>query len=61
MVLFKRFMKVSCGLLSEKAGKLDLYSEVYRRQLKHRILAKQKTLTDDLIAVKEVLDKLQEI
>ena len=44
-----------------KRGTLDKYSEVYKRQLKHRILVKRKALTDDLVAVNEVLDKLQDL
>jgi len=34
------------------------YSIDYIRKLKHRILQKRKLLTDDLIAVNPVLDKL---
>jgi hypothetical protein len=37
------------------------YSVEYIRQLKHRILQKRKLLTDDLIAVNAVLDKLQSL
>jgi hypothetical protein len=42
-------------------GKLDGYSGPYKRQLKHRILAKRKELTDDLLLVNALLDKLQEL
>ena len=37
------------------------YSPNYRRVLKHRILQKRKTLTDDLLLINEVLDKLQSL
>lgn len=37
------------------------YSIHYIRQLKHRILQKRRLLTDDLIAVNGVLDKLQSL
>ncbi|MGC2429001.1 MAG: hypothetical protein WA421_18350 [Nitrososphaeraceae archaeon] len=37
------------------------YSPSYRRVLKHRILQKRKTLTDDLLLINEVLDKLQSL
>ena len=35
------------------------YSANYRYVLKHRILGKRKTLTNDLLLINEVLDKLQ--
>ena len=42
-----------------KKGDLGEYSDVYLRQLKHRILNKRKTLTTDLLLVNEVLEKLE--
>ena len=42
-----------------KDGKMNDYSANYRYVLKHRILAKRKTLTNDLLLINEVLDKLQ--
>jgi hypothetical protein len=37
------------------------YSIHYIRQFKHRILQKRRLLTEDLIAVNAVLDKLQSL
>ena len=48
-------------LLKLKAGKESQYNANYRRVLKHKILKKRKSLTDDLLLVNEVLDKLQEL
>jgi hypothetical protein len=45
----------------QKGHDLSKYSDVYLRQLKHRILNKRKALTDDLLLVSAVLDKLQEL
>ena len=42
-----------------KAHKMNDYSANYRYELKHSILAKRKTLTNDLLLINEVLDKLQ--
>jgi hypothetical protein len=42
-----------------KAGKMNDYSANYRYVLKHRILGKRKTLTNDLLLINEVLDKLR--
>ena len=42
-----------------KGGKMNDYSANYRYVLKHRILGKRKTLTNDLLLINEVLDKLQ--
>ena len=42
-----------------KEGKMKDYSANYRYVLKHRILGKRKTLTNDLLLINEVLDKLQ--
>jgi hypothetical protein len=42
-----------------KDGKMNDYSANYRYVLKHRILGKRKTLTNDLLLINEVLDKLQ--
>lgn len=44
-----------------KRSDLSAYTPVYKRQLKHNILKKRKALTDDLLLVNEVLDKLQEL
>jgi hypothetical protein len=44
-----------------KKNDLGEYSPVYKRQLKHNILKKRKTLTDDLLLVNEVLEKLEEL
>ena len=44
-----------------RKGDLSGYSSVYRRQLKHNILKKRKGLTEDLLLVNELLDKLQEL
>jgi hypothetical protein len=44
-----------------KKGDLGDYTPVYKRQLKHNILKKRKALTDDLLLVNAVLDKLQEL
>jgi hypothetical protein len=42
--------------------KLDQkYSANYRRVLKHRLLQKRKSLTDDLLLINSVLEKLQSI
>lgn len=45
----------------QKGQDISGYSEAYKRQLKHRILNKRKILTDDLLLVNAVLDKLQEL
>ena len=45
----------------QKGQDLKGYSDVYIRQLKHRILNKRKALTDDLLLVNAVLDKLQDL
>lgn len=42
-----------------KRGDLSRYSAVYRRQLKYKILNKRRALTDDLLMINAVLDKLQ--
>lgn len=42
-----------------KNGELAEYTPVYKRQLKHNILKKRKTLTTDLLLVNEVLEKLE--
>jgi hypothetical protein len=42
-----------------KNGKIGDYSANYRYVLKHRILGKRKTLTNDLLLINEVLEKLQ--
>lgn len=40
-------------------GKVGEYNANYRRVLKHKILKKRKALTDDLLLINAVLDKLQ--
>jgi len=37
------------------------YSTNYRRVLKHRLLLKRKSLTEDLLLINSVLDKLQSV
>jgi hypothetical protein len=37
------------------------YTPNYKRVLKHRILQKRKTLTEDLLLINSVLDKLQSL
>jgi hypothetical protein len=44
-----------------KSNKLGGYEANYRRVLKFKILKKRKTLTDDLLLINEVLDKLQSL
>jgi hypothetical protein len=44
-----------------KNGKMSEYSANYRYVLKHRILGKRKTLTNDLLLINEVLDELQSL
>ena len=39
--------------------KMKDYSANYRYVLKHRILGKRKTLTNDLLLINKVFDKLQ--
>ena len=42
-------------------GKMDYYSYQYRKLLKHRILKKHKSLTEEALLVSKLLDKLQEL
>jgi hypothetical protein len=44
-----------------KKGDISEFPPVYKRQLKHNILKKRKRLTDDLLLVNEVWDKLESI
>lgn len=44
-----------------RAEKVDGYAPTYRRTLKHRILKKRKKLTDELLLVNAVLDKLESL
>jgi hypothetical protein len=44
-----------------KEGDLSGYSAVYRRQLKHKILNKRRALTEDLLVINALLDKLQDL
>lgn len=44
-----------------KEGQINQYNANYRRVLKFKILKKRKALTDDLLLVNEVLDKLQDL
>ena len=48
----------------QKSGEIAVREEYaidYVRQLKHRILKKRKSLTDDLLLINGVLDKLQSL
>jgi hypothetical protein len=47
----------------EDIGKSNLkkYSASYRYVLKHRILNKRRKLTDDLLLINSVLDKLENV
>jgi DNA-binding CsgD family transcriptional regulator len=50
--------------LQKKSGEIAVREEYaidYVRQLKHRILKKRKSLTDDLLLINAVLDKLQSL
>lgn len=40
---------------------LSKYSYQYRKLLKHRILRKQKTLTDEALLISRLHDKLKEL
>lgn len=51
----RRFLK---DVLNDNIKK---YSSSYKYVLKHRILNKRRTLTDDLILVNAALDKLQSL
>ena len=42
-------------------GNIKNYSYEYRKLLKHRILKKQKALTDEALLISKLLDKLQEL
>jgi len=49
-------------LADRNEGKLDQkYAANYRRVLKNRLLQKRKTLTDDLLLINSVLDRLQSL
>ncbi|MFZ0896510.1 MAG: hypothetical protein WAZ77_18575 [Candidatus Nitrosopolaris sp.] len=49
-------------LADKNERKLDQkYTANYRRVLKYRILQKRKTLTDDLLLINAVLDRLQSL
>ena len=55
----RQFLK---DLLELSNYKLDQkYSANYRRVLKYRILRKRRSLTDDLLLINAVLDKLQSL
>jgi hypothetical protein len=58
VVLSKAERKV---LEAVRKGDFGEYTPVYKRQLKHNILKKRKTLTDDLLLVNEILEKLEEL
>ena len=64
MVLLSRAEKEFIDILNKQTGedmiKRD-YSIDYIRQLKHRILKKRKELTNDLVLVNQVLDKLESL
>jgi len=42
-------------------GDISKWDPNYKRQLKHNILKKRKRLTEDLLLVNDLLDKLQEL
>jgi len=42
-------------------GKLEGYSYQYKMLLKHRILKKHKSLTEEALLISRLLDKLQEL
>jgi hypothetical protein len=42
-------------------GSLEQYSYEYRKLLKHRILKKHKTLTEDALMISKLLDKIKEL
>lgn len=42
-------------------GKMEHYSYQYRKLLKHRILKKHKSLTEEALLISKLLDKLQEL
>jgi hypothetical protein len=44
-----------------ESGNLDEYSYEYRKLLKHRILKKHKSLTDEALLISKLLSRLQEI
>jgi len=45
----------------DNAKLIKKYSLSYRRVLKYRLLQKRKNLTDDLLMINSVLDKLQSL
>jgi hypothetical protein len=45
----------------DNAKLMKKYSTSYRRVLKYRLLQKRKILTDDLLMINSVLDKLQSL
>lgn len=45
----------------DNAKLMKKYSSSYRRVLKYRLLQKRKILTDDLLMINSVLDKLQSL
>jgi hypothetical protein len=66
------FQSMSCLGIKERLFLKDLlelsnykidqkYSANYRRVLKYRILRKRRSLTDDLLLINAVLDKLQSL
>jgi hypothetical protein len=44
-----------------KRGDISKWDANYKRQLKHNILKKRKRLTEDLLLVNELLDKLETV
>lgn len=42
-------------------GDLSGYSAVYKRQLKFKILNKRRALTEDLLLINALLDKLEKV
>jgi hypothetical protein len=62
MIVLSKAEKEFIDILNKQKGEETIkheYTIDYIRQLKHRILKKRKVLTDDLVLVNQVLDKLQ--
>ena len=64
MIVLSRAEKEFIDILNKQTGEEMIkheYTIDYIRQLKHRILKKRKELTNDLVLVNQVLDKLQSL
>jgi hypothetical protein len=64
MIVLSRAEKEFINILNKQTGEEAIkreYTIDYIRQLKHRILKKRIVLTDDLVLVNQVLDKLQSL